>query len=135
VSHSSKDEWLAKQVALKLEECGAVPFLAETRIEVGEEFEFEIKEALAHAREFLVLLTPWSLERPYVWLELGVAWYRGLPIIGVLYGLTRADLAARVSAPVLLKSHQLVELNEIGIYFEQLLKRVAARPMPKEVDP
>lgn len=126
VSHASADAWLAKQIALHIEECGAVPFLSELRVAVGTEFEVKIKDALAQAREFLVLLTPWSLERPYVWMELGAAWYRHLPIIGVLYGLSLSELQARTSVPVLLKSHELVQLNEIDTYFDQLLKRVAA---------
>jgi hypothetical protein len=27
----------------------------------------------------VVLLTPWALERPYVWIELGASWGRRIP--------------------------------------------------------
>jgi hypothetical protein len=73
ISHSSIDTWVAKQIAREIEECGAVPFLDEANIAVGEDFEDRILAALIQAKELLVLLTPWSLSRLYVWAEIGDA--------------------------------------------------------------
>lgn len=62
VSHSGIDTWVAKQIAREIAGCGAVPFLDEAEIDVG--------------ADFVVLITPWALDRPYVWAELGAAWGR-----------------------------------------------------------
>src|ERR1700737_1813382 len=70
ISHSSRDTWIARQIAREVEECGATPFLDEADVNVGAEFEEEILESLDKAHELIVLLTPWALERPYIWAEL-----------------------------------------------------------------
>jgi hypothetical protein len=88
LSHSAKDTWVAKQIAREISECGATPFLDEAEIEVGSDFEEDILGFLEKAHELVVLLTPWALERPYVWAELGAAWGRRIPIIVLLHGLT-----------------------------------------------
>ena len=67
VSHSSLDTWVAKQIAKEVELCGAVPFLDEANINIGEEFEDNILELLNKPHELVVLFTPWALDRPYVW--------------------------------------------------------------------
>jgi TIR domain len=72
ISHSSIDIWIAKQIAPEIESCGGVPFLDEADIAVGEDFEDRILDALRQAKELLVLLTPWSITRPYVGLRLGL---------------------------------------------------------------
>jgi hypothetical protein len=73
----------------------------------------------------LVLFTPWSLERPYVWIEIGAAWMRRIPIVVVLHGLSGAAFQARPNAPVFLKGRDIVALNDIDQYFEQLGSRVS----------
>lgn len=42
ISHSSRDTWVAKQVAREIEACGATPFLDEAEIDVGADFEEDI---------------------------------------------------------------------------------------------
>jgi hypothetical protein len=125
VSHASADTWVARQIAEHLKAAGVHPFLDEAHIAVGEDFEGRILAALEEARELLVLLTPWSLQRPYVWAEVGAAWIKRIPIVGVLHGLTQESLHAQVSVPVLLKERDLIEINDLDRYFEQLQRRVA----------
>ena len=124
ISHSGTDTWVAQQIARHVEACGAVPFLDEANISIGEDFEERIRDALWEARELLVLFTPWSLSRPYVWAELGVAWGRGIPIVGILHGLAAIDLQSNPSVPVFIKSRDFVELNDINNYFNQLRLRI-----------
>ena len=73
VSHSSQDTWVAKQIAKEISSHKATPFLDEADIDIGAEFEEDILEFLDKADELLVLFTPWSFERPYVWAEIGAA--------------------------------------------------------------
>lgn len=127
VSHSGIDTWVARQIAREITACGATPFLDEAEIDVGADFEDDILGFLQKADELVALLTPWALERPYVWAELGAAWGRKIHIVGVLHGLTAGDLQSRPGVPVFLKKRDLVSLNDIDNYFKQLRRRVAAK--------
>jgi hypothetical protein len=42
--------------------------------------------SLDKADELVVLMSPWALERPYVWAELGAAWTRRIPILSCSTG-------------------------------------------------
>jgi len=128
VSHDGRDVWLARQVARGIREAGASAFLDEAEVEVGDDFELRILEFLDRADELLVLLTPWAFDRPYVWAEIGAAWGRRIPIVGVLYGMTAAELQTRPGIPVFLKRRDLIDLNEIDRYFEELAKRAGTAP-------
>lgn len=123
VSHSGEDTWVARQIAKAITDCGAKPFLDEAEIAVGANFEEDILAFLKRAHEFVVLLTPWGLKRPYVWVELGAAWIRQIPIIGLLHGLTPTELQQHPQAPVMLKQRNIISLNEVDRYFEELRKR------------
>ena len=53
-----------------------------------------------------------------------MAWGRGLPIIGVLHGITSAELQEKPGIPVYLKADNLLEINDLELYFAQLKKRI-----------
>lgn len=127
ISHAGTDTWVAKQIAEKIEACGASTFLDEAHIAVGEDFEERILQALDRANELLVLLTPWSLNRPYVWAEIGAAWGKRTPIIGVLHGLTPEQLHTQAEVPILIKRRDLIDINHLDDYFSQLRKRIAGQ--------
>ena len=124
VSHSSRDTWIARQIAREISNCGATPFLDEAEIDVGADFEEDILAFLEKADELIVLLTPWALDRPYVWAELGAAWIRRIPIVVLLHGITVGELQSTPGAPVFLKKRNLIDLNDITKYLAQLKKRV-----------
>lgn len=124
ISHSGPDTWVAKQIAREIDACGATTFLDEAQVEAGSDFEDDILRCLERADELVVLLTPWALDRPYVWAEIGAAWGRRIPIVALLLGLTPDELQIRPGVPVLLKKRDLLELNQIGVYLEQLRARI-----------
>lgn len=126
VSHSSKDLWVAARIAERIRACGAATFLDEADIAHGSNFDDAIADAARQCVELLVLLTPWSVERPYVWLEIGMFRYENKRIVGVLYGLDKSDIAKDERMPVVLKSINLIELNQLESYMQQLTRRVAA---------
>jgi len=124
VSHSSTDTWVARQISEHLKKAGASSFLDEAQIESGDDFEGNILEALSRCGEMLVLLTPWSLKRPYIWLEIGAAWGQKKRIVAILHGITKQELTAKNKTPVLLKKLQLRDINEIDSYFKELATRI-----------
>ena len=91
---------------------------------IGADFEEDILDFLERAHELVVLLTPWALDRPYVWAELGAAWGRRIPIVALLLGITPSELQKRPGTPVFLKKRDLLQLNEVDTYLEQLKARV-----------
>ena len=123
VSHSSQDTWIAKQIAREIETRGGTPFLDEAQVDAGADFEEDILNFLEQADELVVLLTPWALERPYVWAEIGAAWGRRIPIVALLLGITATELQSRPGIPVLLKKRDLLQFNEVEIYLNQLAAR------------
>ncbi len=128
VSHSGEDTWVARQIAREISERGATPFLDEADVDVGAEFEEDIREFLDRADELLVLFTPWALDRPYVWIEIGAAWQRRLPIVVVPHGLSVRDFQAHPNAPVFLKKRDILRLND----FDKYLKQIPSRSRPRK---
>lgn len=124
ISHSSVDTWVARQLARAVEERGATCFLDEADMEYGDDFEDKILAAVRASQELLVLLTPWAIKRPYIWLEIGAVWGQGQRIVGVLYGLGVKELMTDEGTPALLKRITLVEINKLDEYFDQLAVRV-----------
>ena len=125
VSHSGPDTWVARQIAREIAARGATPFLDEANIDAGADFEEEILNFLERAHELVVLLTPWGLDRPYVWAEIGAAWSRRIPIVALLLGITPNELQTRPGVPLLLKKRDVLELNQIDTYLDQLAVRIA----------
>jgi hypothetical protein len=69
-------------------------------------------------------VTPWALARNYVWLEIGVAWYRAIPIVVLLLGVTAAEFQRNANIPVTLKERNLLALNNVDRYLSELRDRV-----------
>jgi TIR domain len=126
ISHSSKDTWVATQIASQVRSTGAETFLDEADIEHGHDFDDEIVKASKLCTELLLLLTPWSVERPYIWLEIGFFRHDNKRIVGVLHGLKAENISGDPRVPVLLKKIDLVDINEIQSCFTQLDRRVTA---------
>jgi hypothetical protein len=124
ISHSSRDTWVARQLAGLIRGFGAATFLDEADIEYGDDFEDKILEAARASKELLVLLTPWAVTRPYIWLEIGAIWGMGRRIVGVLHGLSANELVTQDGTPAVLKRIDLVELNHVDDYLDQLKLRI-----------
>ena len=127
ISHSGEDTWVARQIAREIKDHGATPFLDEADVDIGAEFEEDIRDFLDKANELLVLFTPWALQRAYVWIEIGAAWQRRIPIVVVLHGLAAKEFQAHPNAPVFLKKRDIIRLNDIDKYLKQLTLRTHPR--------
>jgi hypothetical protein len=126
ISHAGKDTWIAHRLSQDIQALGAETFLDAVDVETGDEAEARMRDGLDRCSELVVLLTPNSVDRPYVWIEIGVAWIQRKRIIGILYGLTRRELVSREGAPALLQGIQLRELtvDDVGKYLKELERRI-----------
>lgn len=124
ISHASDDTWVAQQIGLHVRSRGADTFLDNENIERGDDFEERIIEEANESTELLVLFTPTSSERKYVWMEIGMFLGARKRIVGVLYGVTKEQISTDQFTPVAIKRISAVDLNDIDSYFDELAGRV-----------
>jgi hypothetical protein len=124
VSHATPDEWVARQIARELESRGAKTFLFEVDVESGEDFEKRLVRALRRCTELLVLITPASVDRPYVWMEVGAALVQGKRVTAILYPWTFDELTReKKNIPVLIRRTIARNINSIDKFFTEFSRR------------
>ena len=126
VSHGWSDRWVAKQMARCIRDVGGDPFIDIFDINKGDRIERKIQAELPNCRELVVLLTPWSVRRNWVWTEIGAAWGRGMRVVGVLYGLSIADVEREYGGMAALAPTNCLGLDEFDTYVSELKNRIGA---------
>lgn len=84
ISYAAGDSAVADELRTDLERNGLKCFMAEKDIQVATEWQDSIRAALMGSKRILVLLTPRSINRPWVLMETGAAWALGKPLIPAL---------------------------------------------------
>jgi hypothetical protein len=120
VSHATADKWLATTFCEKIEATGASTFRDDRDINGGNDIPEAIRLQIKLSRELVVLLTPESVDRPWVLLEVGAAWgrrkdYRIVPV------LCHVSVDA---IPDIIKGKKAFRINEFEQYLKELKKRV-----------
>ena len=90
----------------------------------GDDFESRIFGELQKCHELVVLLTPWSVDRNWVWVELGAARALGLRIVPILYQVSLGEIDRERGGKTFLGGKNVVEINEFDQYLIELTKRV-----------
>jgi hypothetical protein len=124
VSHGGADNFIIKHVAPEIEATGATVFIDKGEIKYGDDFRERIFRELLACNELLILLTPTSVQRPWIFAELGVAISRGIRVVTVVYGVPEIDLQSKGILSLIGTNHY-VELNSIEAYYEELRARVS----------
>ena len=120
VSHATADKWLAKTICEKIETTGATTFRDDRDINGGDDIPEEIRRQIKNSKEMVVILTPDSVDRHWVLLEVGAAWGWSLKtrIIPVLCHVSIDPV------PDMIKAKKMITLNEFDDYLNELSKRV-----------
>lgn len=84
ISYAAGDSAIANELRNDIEKNGLRCFMAEKDIQVATEWQESIREALVGSKRVLVLLTPRSINRPWVLMETGAAWALGKALIPAL---------------------------------------------------
>ena len=123
VSHATADKWLAKTLCEKIEQTGATTFRDDRDIDGGDDIPERIRREIKRSKEMVVLLTPASVNRAWVLLEVGAAWVTRLRyrIIAVLCHVPIDTI------PDMLASKKAISINEFDDYLEELTKRMPRR--------
>ena len=123
LSHSHKDRWIGRQCARLIEEA-AKPrvkvFFDEKDIEGGQSIPDSVRTGIEQCDEFVVLLSRYSKDRPWVLIEMGAAWILRKPIIAII------DKIGPKEMPEILSPYKAIDLNDFDQYINQLLKRTKA---------
>lgn len=129
VSHGGGDEFVACHMAKDIEACGVRAFIDQRDIPHGADFPLRIRDAMRASRELLVLFTPETLDRPWVWIELGLAFEREMWIVAVLYRVTAEAVARRGQerGESLLTSKNLLSIDAWETYLGELRVRSESR--------
>jgi hypothetical protein len=121
ISHSSKDRWIARQMAAIIERRanrhGVRTFLDEVDLEGGDRIPAAIRANFHACEEFVILLSPHSITRHWVLVELGGAWTLDKRIMAITY-----DLAAD-KIPDIIDHDKSYELNDFDRYVSELIGR------------
>lgn len=92
ISYAVGDSAIAGELRDDLERDGLKCFMAEKDIQVATEWQESIRAALIGSKRVLVLLTPRSINRPWVLMETGAAWALGKALIPALSHVTTNEL-------------------------------------------
>jgi hypothetical protein len=120
VSHATADKWLAKTFCEKIEAIGASTFRDDRDINGGDDIPEAIRAQIQQSRELVVLLTPESVDRPWVLIEVGAAWCRRKEyrIVPVLCHVTIDRI------PDIIKGKKAFHMNDFEQYLKELETRV-----------
>lgn len=126
ISHGSKDAWIAGQIAKEVRSLGGATFLDETDIPKGNlDFKRIILEEIKASNELIVLFTPQSQMRSWVWIEMGAAWGRDIPVVAVFYGMEASDLEDTGQGKGFLENSNILTLDDLNNeYLNQLRLRI-----------
>jgi hypothetical protein len=120
ISHATADKWLAKVLCEKLESTGATTFRDDRDIQGGDDIPEEIRRQIKQSKEIIVLLTPQSVGRQWVILEVGAAWgwSKRIRILLVMYHVSVDPI------PDMIKNKKAISLNDFDQYVQELAERV-----------
>jgi hypothetical protein len=108
LSHAATDSLLADvlRAALLASRSELKVFVASRPGDIppGEDWLDSIRGKLRAANTYVILVTPESLGRPWVWFETGAAWMSGKRVIPVVAGVAKGEL------PLPLSSYQAIDL-------------------------
>ncbi len=121
ISHSTKDRFIAQQVARLIQEAGGdrgiETFLDEKDIEFGGSIPERIRQEIRDCGELVVLLSEYSVDRPWVLIEIGAAWVLEKRIVAVM------DKLSPDQMPDVIAPYRAVDLNDVQAYVDELVGR------------
>jgi hypothetical protein len=122
ISHLSNDRWIARQMAAiierKAKRHGVRTFLDEVDLEGGDRIPATIKTNLHACEEFVILLSPQSVTRQWVLVELGGAWALDKRVMAITYNLAAEKI------PDIIDHDKGYDLNDFDRYVTELIGRV-----------
>jgi hypothetical protein len=89
----------------------------------GDRIAERVLEGTRNSRELVALLTPWSVDRNWVWTEIAAAWALGKRFVGVTYGVTIEEIEKNHGGLACLGPTNLVALDDFDDYISEMSDR------------
>ena len=124
ISHGWHDRWVAKQMARPIREAGAVPFIDIFDIKKGDRIEPRVKEGIRNCAELVALITPWSVDRNWVWAEIAGAWTLEKRITAIFYGIGMRDVEDKHGGLACIAPTNVSSIDDFDQYVLELGERV-----------
>jgi hypothetical protein len=106
-------------------DAGGEVFLDVFDIQTGDDFKARIRDQIIKSEELVVLLTPFSRRRNWLWSEVGFAWGLGKRVVPITFGMTVADLDGDDGGGRgVLETTHFRDLNDFDAYLHELRERV-----------
>jgi hypothetical protein len=123
ISHGWADRWIASQIEARLRAAGISTFIDVNDVSKGDDIEDKVFDALRQSHELFVLLTPWSVDRNWVWVEIGAARGLGLRIVVALYQIDRGTIEREKGGLAFLGARNMMDINEFESYLSEVTSR------------
>jgi TIR domain len=130
ISHGWHDRWIARQMARLISDAGATPFIDIFDIKKGDRIAERVLEGTRSSRELVALLTPWSVDRNWVWTEIAAAWALNKRFVGVTYGITIEEIEKNHGGLACLAPTNLVALDDFDDYIGEMAYRAKMETGP-----
>lgn len=118
ISHSSKERWIARQIAKEVEALGAKTWLDLKDMHGGDEIRRSIRRGISASREVIVLLSANSVTSQWVIFEAGIASGQRKRITPILNNVAPDETLAP------LQGIKALDLNDLDDFLLELAGRV-----------
>jgi hypothetical protein len=126
-SHGGEDSFMVEDYfGPKIRASGAEVFIDNGEILYGDDFREQVFQQLQKCDEFLILLTPSSVQRPWIFAELGASIVRGVRVVAIRYGVSEEDLRS-LGVLSILGTSKLLLPQDTARYVDQLRDRVKGK--------
>jgi hypothetical protein len=117
VSHATADKWLATTICEKIEALGAATFRDDRDIDGGDDIPEKICQEIKRSQEMVVLLTPASIGREWILIEVGAAWAWRKRIVAILEHVDVNPI------PMIMRSKKAIKLADVDVYLREISLR------------
>lgn len=120
ISHSSKELWIAEQIAKEIELLGAKSWLDKKDLRGGDEIRRTVKRGIRSSQEAVILLSAQSITSQWVIFEVGVAYAYGKRITLILNNIAPNSLAP-------MQGVKAIDLNDFDDFLLELTERATRK--------
>lgn len=126
-SHGGEDTFMVEDYfGPKIRASGAEVFVDNGAILYGDDFREEVFQELQRCDELLILLTPSSVKRPWIFAELGASIVRKVRVVAIRYGVSEEDLRT-LGVLSILGTSKILLPSDTARYVDQLRDRVKGK--------
>jgi hypothetical protein len=118
ISHATDDKFIAKALCERIEELGVTTFRDDRDITGGDDIPEAIIDSIRDCREFVVLLTPKSITREWVLVEIGMALALRHRVVPLFYHVAPDEM------PGTIRNKRGFHVNDLDAYLADLRQRV-----------